>query len=332
MSGNVDVNLTYRRLSIFVLAAGAVGALFGAYMRGTFDELGCGNRYPLLNAARACMGTQPPIREYEEFENDLSEWIDAEKQAGDVEVAAVYFRDLRGGPWFGINERETFIPASLFKVPVMIALLRAAQDDPMFLKQELGLSGPYAGINNVESPDQTMQPGKTYTADELLTKMIVYSDNASNDVLKAFLDASDVRGDAIKTIYGQLGMLAARDDHQLTVKSYSSLFRVLYNAQYLNVEMSQKALSLLTRSAYVDGLVAGVPAGVKVAHKFGIRDISGEQTKQFHDCGIVYHPKRPYLLCVMTRGNDMQKNIAIIAEISRRVYAEVDAQFAGETR
>jgi hypothetical protein len=69
-----------------------------------------------------------------------------------------------------------------------------------------------------------------------------------------------------------------------------------------------------------------------VAHKFGIRDIAGEQEKQFHDCGIVYYPKRPYLLCVMTRGNDIQQAIAFIREVSRRVYDQVDIRLAAEAK
>jgi hypothetical protein len=83
-------------------------------------------------------------------------------------------------------------------------------------------------------------------------------------------------------------------------------------------------LELLSRSAFTDALVAGVPKGTKVAHKFGIRDVPNEDVKQFHDCDIVYYPKRPYLLCVMTRGSQTESGVMFIREVSRRVYQQVD--------
>jgi hypothetical protein len=42
--------------------------------------------------------------------------------------------------------------------------------------------------------------------------------------------------------------------------------------------------------------------------------------RELHDCGIVYLPDNPYLLCVMTKGNDFAKMEKIIEEISRLSY------------
>ncbi len=44
-----------------------------------------------------------------------------------------------------------------------------------------------------------------------------------------------------------------------------------------------------------------------------------------HDCGIVYYPDSPYLLCVMTRGKDTGQLESIIGKISQITY-----QFMGE--
>ena len=50
-----------------------------------------------------------------------------------------------------------------------------------------------------------------------------------------------------------------------------------------------------------------VPAGTVIAHKFGEwgRERPEGFEQQFHDCGIVYRPGRPYLACVMTRGRSL---------------------------
>jgi beta-lactamase class A len=101
--------------------------------------------------------------------------------------------------------------------------------------------------------------------------------------------------------------------------------RVLYNASYLSREMSEKALDYLLASDYKDGLVAGLPPGTQVAHKFG--EYEREDMNQLHDCGIVYYPRHPYILSVMTRGSDKQMMADTIAEISRLIYEEVDGKF-----
>ncbi len=90
--------------------------------------------------------------------------------------------------------------------------------------------------------------------------------------------------------------------------------------------MSSRALELLTKTAFNDGLRAGVPENIEVAHKFGER-ILPNNIQQLHDCGIVYIPNKPYLLCIMTRGKDMHTLQGVIEEISSSVYAEVNPQF-----
>ncbi len=111
------------------------------------------------------------------------------------------------------------------------------------------------------------------------------------------------------------------------MKEYSSLFRILYNRQFLTPEYSQMALSLLSSSSYSAGLAALLPPETKVAHKFGYYEGNKAQKEllQLHDCGIVYHPVSPYTLCVMTRGKDLSVMTSVIAELSKAVYDEVTA-------
>ena len=111
----------------------------------------------------------------------------------------------------------------------------------------------------------------------------------------------------------------------MPVRMYASFFRVLFIASYLNKEMSQKALAYLMRSDFNEGIVAGVPPSVLVAHKFGER-VSGArlEDRQLHDCGIVYYPNSPYLLCIMSRGSDFTTLDDIIKDLSLLVYKEVD--------
>lgn len=67
-----------------------------------------------------------------------------------------------------------------------------------------------------------------------------------------------------------------------------------------------------------------IPSDVKVAHKFGERYYG--DIKQLHDCGVIYYPENPYLLCVMTIGKDFEDLAEVISHVSDVVYREVDSR------
>jgi beta-lactamase class A len=110
------------------------------------------------------------------------------------------------------------------------------------------------------------------------------------------------------------------------VKGYSSIFRLLYNSSFLDTENSEKLLATLSESSFNQGLRQGVPENIKISHKFGEREITKTGEKQLHDCGIIYYPTNPYLLCVMTKGKDFKELTRIIGHISSEVYKEFDSR------
>ena len=117
--------------------------------------------------------------------------------------------------------------------------------------------------------------------------MIAFSDNEAKNMILENLDT-----ETLDKIYSDLGIdipgLRSPDDF-MTVKEYSSFFRILYNATYLNKKMSEKALEYLSHSNFSKGLLGKLPADVVVAHKFGERGLADSNTKQLHDCGIIYN-------------------------------------------
>ncbi len=235
---------------------------------------------------------------------------------------SVYFRDLNNGPWMGINENEDYSPASLLKVPVMIAVLKRAESSPAFLKQRIRYV--HRMENNVTAnfnDSLQIKLGNSYTVEDLLNRMIEFSDNEAKELLFAEVGESQfvkVLNDLGVSIDG----VKAGDDF-MSVRTYSSFFRILYNATYLSKEMSEKALGILSKTNFDIGIKAGLPVGTILSHKFGERAIQGGAMRQLHDCGIVYKGHTPYLICIMTRGNDFNTQAEVIAEISKLVYRNV---------
>lgn len=258
------------------------------------------------------------------FKYKIRSYVEQQINNGRLTDASVYYRDLMDGPWFGINEKREFDPASMMKVAVMIAWLKRAESDPKILRRTYVYDGKQDMTATQDiKPSHTILPDKAYTVDELLTFMLNYSDNNATSVLYNKLSATEIN--AVLN-----GMDITNNPHDnlnsITVHGYSGFFRILYNASYLNREMSEKALALLSLNDFSQGMVAGVPKGIAVASKFGEHDFStGGGSKQLHEFGIVYHPKGHYILGVMTEGRDFAVQADFIREISRMVYAEVGA-------
>jgi len=280
--------------------------------------------YKNINQLRCEPELAKKKKEYVVLKSDLVDYIETEKKDGSITSASVYFRDLQNGPIMSINEQELFAPASLLKVPLMITYFKKAEEDPSVLKRKLTVAGNIQSLPQNITAEKSAEKGKTYTIDELIALLITQSDNTSwkmllNDLRKEYSENYFVM------ILSDLGIIDPRksDDMQyITVQSYASIFRILYNSSYLNLAMSDKALGLLSQSVFNDGIVAGIPEGIKVAHKFGERKEGTEQ--QLHDCGIVYYPQNPYLICIMTKGQDILTQEKIIQQISKDIYQEIE--------
>ncbi len=237
---------------------------------------------------------------------------------------SVYYQDLKSGRWFGINQNENYDPASLLKIPIMIAYFKEAESDPSILSKKIYYQQKQDfNTNQNIALTKSIQSDQNYTIEELINSMIVNSDNNSKELLAQYIDPS-----LLNEVYSDLNIpLGAPDSDFMSVRSYSYFFRVLYNSTYLDHDFSEKALALLTQTNFKDGIVAGIPDYISVAHKFGERRFINSSNNQvlgqeLHDCGIIYDPIHPYLLCIMTRGVDISSLENIIQKISAGIYQD----------
>jgi beta-lactamase class A len=272
-------------------------------------------------------------REAKNLQKELNNFVHAEIQDNpNITHISVYYRDLNTGVWIGINEKEKFALASLTKIPLMIAHYKMAEKDPQHLEQKYIYSFDEEAfrwvLDDNRYPKYQLEEGKEYTLDDFINQLVIHS----NNTVLPFL-SNDNYGNYVDKIYFDLGITnpyLTEDENAITVREYSSFFRILYNATYLSKEMSSKALELLSRSSYDLGLAKGIPEDIVLANKFGERNYETEEgvleLKQIHDCGIIYHPEKPYVLCVMTRGLNQPIQRRAISEISSIVYKRVDGK------
>lgn len=258
------------------------------------------------------------------LKKDLTTILNQEIDKKNITFGAIYYRDLNNGPWLGINETELFSPASLIKVPLMIAYYKLSESDPTLLEKTITNTDTYNPNEQNFPPEQHLEPNQSYTINELIRRMIVFSDNMAYQNLLKNIDDK-----LVYKVYNDLGVdisQAAQDPsgNIVSVKNYASFYRVLFNSSYLNKDNSEKALELLSHSTFSRGLTSSIPKNVIVSHKFGERQYLDTGEKQLHDCGIIYDAKKPYLLCIMTRSNNFNNAAKTISSISKKTFDFID--------
>jgi beta-lactamase class A len=99
------------------------------------------------------------------------------------------------------------------------------------------------------------------------------------------------------------------------------ILRRLAERDVVSKEASEEMLSILRGQKFNEGIPAGLPAGVTVAHK------TGSFTGVYHDAAIVEPPRgRPFVLVVLTRGlKDEARSHQLVAGIARAVYRHAEA-------
>ncbi len=260
-----------------------------------------------------------------DFRTNIEGYIaDLRRQDPSLSVS-LYVRDLDHGAWTGVGENDTYVPASLMKVSVLFHALTRLEEDPTLARTRLRYPGP----DSMPSPDNLagapppihMVPGESYTFIDVIERMVHHSDNHAKDLLTQGLPPT-----AIDDLMKQIGVPAIFVDGEavMTPRAFSALFRLLYQSSVFSRGTSEFGLEVLRKADFDRGLRARIPTSIAIASKFGIyfdpRDLKSGQ--QLHECGIVYVPEHPFVICVMTRSllKGAPQLAEIIAEIGQRAY------------
>jgi len=254
--------------------------------------------------------------------------IEVLKKKGILEEASVYLRDFNRGEWMSVNDTNLYIPGSLLKLPLLLALMKEQEANPGILNQTLKFSGAEALAN---LPPQTFEkqvirPQQSYTLHDLAQAMIEHSDNGAT-----YLIHQKVPFESFQKVFGDLDLrlpLKTEGRYLTTARQVSVFLKSVYNGTYLSRPNSERVAYLLTLSAFKKGICAGLPLEIGTAHKFGE---SGTKARpELHETALVYLPGSPYLITVMTRGSQIEKLPSVLAEISRLCYRFMEKSAEGK--
>jgi beta-lactamase class A len=233
----------------------------------------------------------------------------------------VYFAYLPNAAWVGIGEKELFYAASTIKVPLAMSIYQSIESG--ILSPTMKYSIQDADLNNGFGDLYKKGVDNELTIDVLVKLMLEESDNTAMLALRSVNDSAGI-GDPFIRVYQAMGwdtdlLNQNRDYVLINLKTLANMFLSLYNGTYVNIDHSNDILEHLANSQFNDKMVAGVPSPIPVAHKIGV----AQDLKTYSDCGIVYAPKRHYLLCLGSIGANESDANAFMKRISEATYRYV---------
>ncbi len=252
------------------------------------------------------------------------------KSGADVAVA---YRALDArSSWF-FRADEPFHAASTMKVPVLIELYHQVRQGKLRLDEALVIRNEFRSL--VDGSPYALDPaddseadlyraaGSTRTLAQLSELMITVSSNLATNLLIERLGVENIQqgvhalgADGMKVLRGVEDSKAfqAGLNNTTTARALARLMEAIAHGEAVDAAASREMRAILELQTFNDGIPAGLPAGMRVAHK------TGEITRIQHDAAIVYAP-RPFVLVILTRGiADPKESSALIATITRQLY------------
>lgn len=270
-------------------------------------------KYPLLSKRIHQEFPQDLLINYLELRTQLREQV---KPYG--RTFGFYFEYLPTGTSIGVNEKVEFYAASLFKVPVVMAFYHYKERTKMQEDPELVLMEEHIDKNFGDLWQRGV--GTKLKTSEVVRLTLAESDNTAVKMLSPYIKDED-----FNEVYQALDIDLRSDNAGalISAKNYSSILKALYFSSVLTKDSSNEILDLLTKTKFSDKLAAGVPPQIPVAHKIGDFEAK-DGTQGFRDCGIVYEPRRPYILCMFSAG-DEQTARERMKLVSQTVYKYVSS-------
>ncbi len=251
-------------------------------------------------------------------------------------LVGVAYIDLGRDDSIFINADSIMHAASTMKVPVMFRLYREADSHSLSLDRKIFLVNQFTSIvdGSGYSLDSTVDGdtamyhsvGDSVPVRDLIRHMITRSSNLATNTLIALANADSVNAMMRALGASRMRVLRGVEDEKAfeaklnntaTARDLGTLLRALQTGRAASPRSTGEMLDVLMAQQFNEKIPAGLPKGVRVAHK------TGDITAIAHDAAIVYPAGRaPYILVVLTKGIPKEPAAdSLIADISRDIYA-----------
>lgn len=248
---------------------------------------------------------------------------------------AMAFMDIQTDEIILVNENESFHAASTMKTPVMIEAFKKIHQSSQSLKDSIVVYNQFYSIVDSSvyslSIDRDSDPslykfiGASVSWDDLINRMITRSSNLATNILVDQLTGQNITrsmrelgASYIQVLRGVEDMKAyeAGLSNTTTALDLLRIYEKLARYEVVDSVNSQAMMNILLEQEFNSLIPAGLPQGIKVAHK------TGEITGVHHDSGIVFLPDdRRYVLVLLSKNvENKEKADQNMIEVSRQIY------------
>ncbi len=277
----------------------------------------------------ACLAVFAQALPAADLSESLRPLIDAHK--GDV---AVFIRHLDNGQQFAWRADAVQPTASLIKLPVMVTAYRMADAGELDLSKLIVLSEadkvPGSGILT-----DHLSSGLSISVRDAIRLMIRYSDNTATNLVidQIGLPTTAATMESLGFPQTRLNSKVYRGDTSLspersrlfglgstTAKETVELLQAIHTGTAASESSCKAMMEHLLSCDDKSKIVSPLPKGTRVAHK------SGAVAASRCDAGIVFGPKGPFAVCVLTTNNkdrsweDENAAHALIGQITRTAF------------
>ena len=245
------------------------------------------------------------------------------------------YMDLGSGDTLFLNADTSFHAASTMKVPLMIELFRRAATGSFKMNQSLLMVNQFASIvdgsayslDKASDSDSSLygRIGLRVPIDTLMRLMITRSSNFATNTLITLVGAPAVTATMRSLGASRIQVLRGVEDgkafdkglnNTITARDLATILRAIEEGKAASPDATREMREILLAQEFNERIPAGLPSGVRVAHK------TGDITAIAHDAAIVYPPgRKPYVLVVLTRGiTESKRSDKLIADLSTLIY------------
>lgn len=211
---------------------------------------------------------------------------------------AVYAKDLRTGELFERNAGETFLAASVIKVPVLVECFAQMREGRLSKGRMFTVRPedkvPPCGVLTL------MHDGLAVTLEDLYTLMITVSDNTATNMLidtvgicavNARMRSLGLTGTVLRRRLFDAAASAAGIENTIVPREIGLLLEGMYRGAVVGAGASAEMVRILSGQQLNGKMPVLLPDGVFCAHK------TGEDDGITHDAGILYG--KTDMVCVL---------------------------------
>ena len=252
-----------------------------------------------------------------------------------LRAVAVAWHDYESGRSFEMEGDRWFHAASVIKVAILLALLKNADDNSLRLDDPLHVRNRFVSIADGSifridrgrdgDAECHRRIGRTMHLEELARAMITRSSNLATNLLLDWLGVANVR--RVLSDAGIKGVRIVRGvednaaferglNNEMTPNGARQIFQIICESGFLRENSRDLMRDILLAQEFNSMIPAGLPNGLKVAHK------TGEISTHSHDVGVVYPPDRkPYVVSIFTESDPAQDERAkAVAKIAAQIH------------